>query len=1208
MKPTHRSRASALCRPKAFAVWIAVLTAALVSACSEENAAPPSTVAGQDAEGTTDLFSGGFDTATDSEGQTDSGSSPEDAGDTAISDTAQPDVAIDAPDIKTCEFAASPQFGQPGGACSKAEDCDSGLCVEGPKGKVCTVKCSDCCPTSWKCTQLGDADPVFACLPQALLACMPCEADADCATQGGAGLCIEYGIQGRFCGAKCETNGDCPADYQCQEAKGTKGAGKQCVRTVGDCGCSPKAIAAGVQTGCSVANEFGVCNGIRKCTEAGLTPCNAKTPLAEACNGLDDDCDGTSDEVDAKGCKTYWKDNDGDGFGEAESSGGKKQCLCLPVGLYTATTASDCNDNDKLVKPSTAEICNDIDDDCDGKVDEGCDGDGDGWCAVKAVIIGKPKVCFNGLGDCADDQASAYPGSKEVCGNGIDEDCNGQTDADENATGCTALWFDGDKDGFGKDDPKCLCAPTGSFTASKPGDCLDNDPKANPDASEVCSNGKDDDCDAAQDEPDSQGCANFFSDQDSDGYGTGAAKCLCAPDATFTVKKDGDCDDSNAKANPGMTEACNSMDDDCDGKVDEVGALGCSLFYADLDADLYGDPKDSACLCKAEPAHSATSPGDCDDSKADINPKGKETCDGFDNNCNGVADEVGAAGCTTLYADLDGDGAGDPAQKACMCAKTAPYTSDNAKDCDDKNPKVFEGQTEACNGTDDNCNGQTDEEGASGCSTFFQDSDGDSFGASGATKCLCAPGATWTATKDGDCNDKAAAIYPGAAEICNNFDDNCNSQIDEINAKGCTNQFYDGDKDGFGDLEVGPQCLCKATGMYTALQGGDCNDNDKITYPAAKELCDNIDTNCNGTADDIGSVGCTSYFFDNDQDGYGQLAKSQCQCGPLPGYTTTQPGDCDDTNKAVKPGAVELCNSIDDNCNGTTDTDSANAKKYFTDADNDGFGTGAGQTLCAPNATFEVLTQGDCNDSDGKINPSQAEICNGKDDNCDAAVDNAAATQLCQDQANSSPVCTSGKCSLKCEGPWFDVDAQYGNGCECQADAKYNVIGTTCGNAENVGNLADNGQSAVRLGNIMPGESDWYTFNAVDNTDIGGDSFNVKVKLVSNPDGLFTIDVFRGGCAGSQQICTAATEHSWSTAFYGAPPSGPDAKKGTIAGDYAASPQPEKAGEGKCTSAPGVPGMNICANQTAQYYVRVYRQQGVANTCAYYTVQMSNGL
>lgn len=1196
-------------------VAVAFLALAGLAGCSENASPGPGTVAVEDASSFIDLFGGGGSDAADTAGLLDQEpgdlTGDDSEGDAIAGDTAgQPD-ALDSSDTgggKSCNFQTNPQVGQPGAKCVKAADCDSGLCIEGPDGKVCTAKCTDCCPDAWKCEQLGDVDPVFACLPKALLACQPCELDTECVTQSGSGLCIDYGVQGRFCGAPCAGQQDCPPNYQCKDSVGTKGASKQCVRTTGDCGCSPKAIAQGLQTVCSSANQHGECKGTRKCAPGGLTACTAKTPAAETCDKTDEDCDGSTDEAGAAGCKDYWLDADGDGSGATPSSGGKKQCLCSALAPYTAATATDCSDTDKAVKPSALEVCNDIDDDCDGKIDEGCDTDGDGWCAVQAVIVGKPKVCFNGLGDCADDQAGAYPGAKETCGNKVDDDCNGQADTEEDATGCSALWFDGDKDGFGKDDPKCLCGPAGSFTATKSGDCLDNDPKANPAAAEVCGNGKDDDCDAAQDEPDSAGCVNFWEDKDSDGYGTGAAKCLCAPDANFTVKKDGDCDDQAPKANPGMTESCNAMDDDCDGKTDELGAFGCTLYYADLDKDTYGDPKDSACLCKASEVHSATVAGDCNDKEPGVSPKGKEICDNIDNNCNNIADEVGAEGCSVFFADLDGDGAGDPAQKACLCGKSAPYTSDNSKDCDDKDAKVFAGQTETCNSIDDNCNAQIDEENATGCSKFWSDNDGDSFGVSGATKCLCAPTKPWSAVKEGDCNDNLSAVYPGAAEICNNFDDNCDTQIDEANAKGCTNLYFDADKDGYGDLEQSPQCLCKAAGQYTATQGGDCSDGDKTAYPSAKELCDKKDTNCNGVADDINALGCTAYFFDNDLDGYGLLSKTQCQCGPLPGYGTTQPGDCNDTNKNINPSVTELCNGLDDNCNGVTDSDASAAKKFYADADNDGFGTGGGQMLCSANSTYEVPIAGDCNDNDPGINPSKTETCNGKDDNCDAGVDNGPATQLCQLVSNSTPVCSNGACGLQCTGTHFNVDGQYGNGCECQADSKYGVMGGTCANAENVGNLADNGQSATRFGNIMPGESDWYTFNGVDNTDSGGDSYLVRVKLVSNPDGLFAIDVYRGGCAGSQQICTAAVEHTWATNFYGSQPSGPDAKKGTVAGDYEKSPQPEKAGEGKCTSAPGVPGMNICANQTAQYYVRVYRQPGAPNSCAFYTVQMTNGL
>jgi hypothetical protein len=86
---------------------------------------------------------------------------------------------------------------------------------------------------------------------------------------------------------------------------------------------------------------------------------------------------------------------------------------------------------------------------------------------------------------------------------------------------------------------------------------------------------------------------------------------------------------------------------------------------------------------------------------------------------------------------------------------------------------------EACNGIDDNCDGQIDEPGAKGCESYFQDADGDGSGDPGSSLCLCAATASYPVKNGDDCNDHDAAIRPGAPEACNGRDDNCNALVDE---------------------------------------------------------------------------------------------------------------------------------------------------------------------------------------------------------------------------------------------------------------------------------------------------------------------------------------------------------------------------------------------------------------------------------------------
>ena len=448
-------------------------------------------------------------------------------------------------------------------------------------------------------------------------------------------------------------------------------------------------------------------------------------------------------------------------------------------------------------------------------------------------------------------------------------------------------------------------------------------------------------------------------------------------------------------------------------------------------------------------------------------------------------------------------------------------------------------------------------------------------------------------------------------EVCDNTDNNCDSKIDEINAVGCTTYYVDTDKDGYGTPQAPAQCQCVASGVYTAVVAGDCNDTDPAVFPKQAESCNGKDDDCNTVVDDMNALGCKTYFEDGDSDGYGKSTSAQCWCSPKGNFTALQGNDCNDGNGGIRPGAKEVCNLVDDDCNGITDNDSPDAKTYYVDNDNDSYGAGTGTKLCSPAGAYKVLVASDCNDNATSVHPNAAESCNGVDENCNGQVDEGSATSLCPSLANGTPSCGSGKCSPVCNSKWFDVDGAYGNGCECQADGYYGVAGGACAGAIDLGSVSDAGASIQKSGNILPGEAgDWYRFKATDGADTGGacDKFHAKAKLVGNPDGQFVLDFYRGGCAGANQLCASQTDSGWHVNTANGPPSGPLAGKGGTFGDYAKSPSPEQAGECKCTGSPGVPGMNICADNSADFMVRVYRLPNAPATCALYTLQVSNGL
>jgi hypothetical protein len=268
--------------------------------------------------------------------------------------------------------------------------------------------------------------------------------------------------------------------------------------------------------------------------------------------------------------------------------------------------ADDCEPHDNDIHPGAGERCNEIDDDCDGKVDEGFDEDDDGFMDVRA--------CFQlqGTWDCDDGDAEVNPDAEEIC-DGKDDDCDGNTDD-----------VDDDHDGIG------LCDE----------DCDDEDPFVYPGAAEAC-DGVDDDCDGQVDEI-------------WDGDGDGHSGC------------DGDCDDEDPEIGPDAAEHCDGIDENCDGRIDETfdldadGVTTCTGDCDDGDADVYPDHAE-VCDGKDNDCDAATDEnadvdadgysicaGDCDDAAASAYPSASESCDGVDNDCNGYFDEMESCwSCTT---------------------------------------------------------------------------------------------------------------------------------------------------------------------------------------------------------------------------------------------------------------------------------------------------------------------------------------------------------------------------------------------------------------------------------------------------------------------------------------------------------------------------------------------------------------------------------
>ncbi len=293
--------------------------------------------------------------------------------------------------------------------------------------------------------------------------------------------------------------------------------------------------------------------------------------------------------------------------------------------------------------------------------------------------------------------------------------------------------------------------------------------------------------------------------------------CPQSTDSGGVVDEDGDgspagvdCDDGDGTRFPEAPEACNGLDDDCDGSIDNDGA---GETWPDEDGDGYGAGTTPGRGCPINGWVAVG--GDCDDDRAAVHPGADDPCDGLDSNCDGAAEvELG-----DWFTDADGDGYGDDATVTETCTPAAGAVALGG-DCADDDPAVSPGAPELCNSADDNCDGQADL-GVEG--TWHSDDDGDGFGSPLATEDTCTPPLGWV--EDGtDCRPGDPLAFPGAPEQCNGVDDSCEGEIDE---------GFDADGDGFQDA------VCPA--------GDDCDDHDNAIFPGQTEICgDGVDDDCDG--------------------------------------------------------------------------------------------------------------------------------------------------------------------------------------------------------------------------------------------------------------------------------------------------------------------------------------------------------------------------
>lgn len=519
----------------------------------------------------------------------------------------------------------------------------------------------------------------------------------------------------------------------------------------------------------------------------------------------------------------------------------------------------DCDDADATRTPGRAERCDSVDNDCDDVVDNNpvdgdtfygdADADGFGVGSTTITACSAPAGYSDFSTDCDDAAASSYPGATEYC-NGADDNCNGATD-ENTAADAQTFYADNDGDSYGNAGSSAhRCeAPVGYVTDGT--DCDDFDANQFPGATEYC-NDDDDDCDGDEDESDAVDPSAWYADTDEDGYGDATVIDWSCNAANGFVADDTDCDDTVATTNPAATESCDGADNNCDGNTDESTATNATTWYADADDDTFGDSTTRIISCNAPSGYVEIS-GDCLDSDGDVNPDALEVCDGLDNDCDAGIDDEYTVNLPVWYKDNDSDTFGNPNLSRGSCEMPTGYVA-NDDDCNDGNQSINPDETETCDGSDNNCDGQTDEAGATGTATWYADTDADGFGDATNTMAACTvpPNYVGDAT---DCDDGNSELNPDQTEICDAIDNDCDSVADE----GVTVTAYDdADGDGFGD-EGTAVAVCTAT-VDQVVEGGDCDDDDWDVYPGAAELCDGQQNDCDTAWTETDEDGLVSFW------------------------------------------------------------------------------------------------------------------------------------------------------------------------------------------------------------------------------------------------------------------------------------------------------------------------------------------------------------